>query len=199
MSELKLHEIAAYYQQALDAFAETATENPDATSDELYELLDSLNVNFEQKLEDIGSLLVNKQSTMNALKEEEKRLADRRKKLEKEQENLLNYVEYVMNVNGFKEIKGLLHTFKITTSSSLVADSPEDLPLQFQKVEVKANIKDLKEHIKRHYDDLGVKLVAQPAKRKPKDRIEMTYEEVNDELKREFGAYFKSTSKIKFN
>ena len=188
MSEIKLYEMAAYYKEVIEGI-----ETPEQT-EEAFKVLDALDVSVKEKVESIGDIITGYLANEKALKEEAKRLNERAAKHAKEASKLMDYIKYVMDTNDFEKLEGLKHTFSFTTSDSLKCIDPLSVPKQFQKATISADIAGMKAHLKKAYDDKGIKLVNKPSK-KPKGQ-EMLYTELNDDI-RSLGLEFHISKTLK--
>src|SRR5699024_1438734 len=79
----------------------------------LQDTLESIELAIEDKLENIGKVIRNLEAEAKAFKEEEQRLADRRRSIENNIKHLKQYAENSMIVTGDKKIKAGLFTFSI--------------------------------------------------------------------------------------
>ena len=79
--------------------------------DGLEDTLESINLAIEDKLENVAKVIKNLEGEAKAFKEEEQRLADRRRSLENNIKYLKQYAENSMLVTGDKKIKAGLFTF----------------------------------------------------------------------------------------
>lgn len=102
---MKLYELNESFQQ-VQAMIEDGQEG-------LQDTLESIELAIEDKLENIGKVIKNLESDVKSFKEEEKRLADRRRSLENNIKHLKQYAENSMIVTGDKKIKAGLFTFAI--------------------------------------------------------------------------------------
>lgn len=102
---MKLYELNESFQQIQTLIEEG--------QDGLQDTLESIELAIEEKLENIGKVIKNLEAEANAFKEEEKRLADRRRSLENNIKHLKQYAENSMVVTGDKKIKAGLFTFAI--------------------------------------------------------------------------------------
>lgn len=102
---MKLYELNESFQQIQTLIEED--------QDGLQDTLESIELAIEEKLENIGKVIKNLEAEANAFKEEEKRLADRRRSLENNIKHLKQYAENSMVVTGDKKIKAGLFTFAI--------------------------------------------------------------------------------------
>jgi hypothetical protein len=188
MSEIKLYEAAQYYSDAIENIAD------EEKIEDLYDKLDAINTTIKEKVESIGDIIMNYQAEEAALKAEAKRLTDRAASAAKKAASLMDYIDYVMKANKFEELKGLKYTFNFTTSDSLKCVDPLAVPKQFQKATISADIKGMKDHLKKAYDEKNIKLVSKMPK-KPKGN-EMLYTELNDSI-RDMGLEFVISKKLK--
>src|SRR5690606_9289213 len=86
----------------------------------------------EDKLENIGKVIRNLEAEVNAYKEEEKRLADKRKSIENNIKNLKQYAEEALRVTGKRKVKAGLFTFSIQKNPpSVVINDEKLIPKQF--------------------------------------------------------------------
>lgn len=81
--------------------------------DGLEDTLESVNLAIEDKLENVAKVIKNLEAEVSSFKEEEKRLAERRKPIENNIKHLKQYAENAMLVTGDKKIKAGLFTFSI--------------------------------------------------------------------------------------
>jgi hypothetical protein len=86
---------------------------------------------FEQvvgKAENIAKLIINEQSEISSLKNEEKRLQEKRKRKEKQVENIQGYVKHCMIGMQSKKINTELGDFKLSESKSVEIVNADILP-----------------------------------------------------------------------
>lgn len=81
--------------------------------DGLADTLEAINLAIEDKLENVAKVIKNLEGEAKAFKEEEQRLADRRRSLENNIKHLKQYAENSMLVTGDKKIKAGLFTFAL--------------------------------------------------------------------------------------
>lgn len=185
---IKLHEMAQYYSAVIEGI-----EAPEQV-EEAYEVLESMNVSIEEKVESIGDIITNHLANEKALKDEAKRLTERAAKHAKDAAKLQDYIKFVMEQNNFDKLDSLKYTFSFTTSESLKCTDVNLLPAKFKKISLSADISAMKAHLKKAYDDKGTKLVNKPSK-KPKGP-EMLYTELNDSI-RDMGLEFVISKTLK--
>lgn len=78
--------------------------------------LESLQLDLRTKLENCGLWIKNQNALANSIREEEKKLADRRRAIEKRTERLKTYMAYVMSQNDMKASETPTVALKATTS-----------------------------------------------------------------------------------
>jgi len=93
-----LHEIAHEYNQAL-------VELTDIEDEAVIDTLDSLKGTLEAKSENVIKYTQNLDATIVAMKDAEKAMAERRKKLERRSGDIKEYVKRVMDSNGITKIE----------------------------------------------------------------------------------------------
>jgi|SRR5690625_56627 len=102
---MNLYELSSNYQQ-IQAMIEDGQEG-------LEDTLESLNDAIEDKAVGYAKIIRNLEAQINAIKEEEKRLSDRRKSLENNIKRMKVSLEENMINNNMKRIKTDLFTFNI--------------------------------------------------------------------------------------
>lgn len=119
---MKLYEVSAEFLD-FQAFM----EDPEAELDEdaVRDTLDGITGEADSKIEYLGKIILNEQAEINAIKEEEKRLAKRRKSLENKTSWLKKYIFDNMKIMGLKEA-GTVIKAKITKNGGV-------LPLVFRE------------------------------------------------------------------
>ena len=102
---MKLYELNESFQN-IQSLIEEGQEG-------LEDTLESIELAIEEKLENVGKVIRNLEGEATKFKEEEKRLADRRRSLENNIKYLKQYAENSMLVTGDKKIKAGLFTFAL--------------------------------------------------------------------------------------
>ena len=127
----------------------------------LEDTLESINLEIEDKLENIGKVIRNLESEVKAFKDEEKRLADRRKTLENEVKNLKLYAEQSLKATGQRKIDAGLFKFSIQKNPASVNVTDEKLIPQkyYVPVDPKLDKQTIKELLKNGESVPGVELV----------------------------------------
>lgn len=113
--------------------------------------LNEIEDNIKDKADNVVRFIRNLESEANAIKEEEKRLAEMRKKREKQVENLKQYLFDFTKVADGQKIKGSIFTVSIKKNpASVVIDDLEAIPEEYKRVKtvVEANKTLLKKVLK---------------------------------------------------
>lgn len=144
---MKLYEIAETYNNITDLLGEE-TDN-----EGLLLALDQIDDEFDSKVENIVKLMKSLDGNIIALKEEEKRLASRRKALENKQKGMKEYIENMMLVTNKKKVQTTLFTVAMQKNKASVDIIDEDLiPEGYKeiitttKIDKKKLYEDLKEN-----------------------------------------------------
>ncbi|GIO18111.1 hypothetical protein J18TS1_12110 [Oceanobacillus oncorhynchi subsp. incaldanensis] len=116
----------------------------------LQDTLESINLAIEDKLENIGKVIRNLDGEIEMLKNEETRLADKRKALEANKDRLRMYVEDQLAITGKDKVKTGIFTFAMQNNAPSVKVTDEKLipKRYFLPVEPKLDKKALKESLK---------------------------------------------------
>lgn len=147
---MKLYELTTEYLHLLDVL-----EDEDASEEAIRDTMGMILEDITDKIEDCGKVLKQLRADAEALKAEKLRLASRQAAIERGEERLREAIRLAMAVTNQRKIKTGLFTFGLTKQNKVVLDVPEEaLPLEFQKVTVKADTKALKEHLMRDEADL---------------------------------------------
>lgn len=97
--------------------------------------LNEIEDNIKDKADNVVRFIRNLESEANAIKEEEKRLAEMRKKREKQVENLKQYLFDFTKVADGQKIKGSIFTVSIKKNpASVVVDDLEAIPEEYKRV-----------------------------------------------------------------
>lgn len=124
------------------------------TEDEYNELGNELALELQNKSSNIIGYIKNSESLLEAMKAEEKRLADMRKQGEKKLEKFYQYVKENMQRLGLEEIPTELGKLKITKNPmSIEIENEDEIPAEFKKEVVTTQID--KTAIKNHFKDTG--------------------------------------------
>lgn len=147
---MKLYELTTEYLHLLDVL-----EDEDASEEAIRDTMGMILEDITDKIEDCGKVLKQLRADAEALKAEKLRLASRQAAIERGEERLREAIRLAMAVTNQRKIKTGLFTFGLTKQNKVVLDVPEEaLPIEFQKVTVKADTKALKEYLMRDENDL---------------------------------------------
>lgn len=117
---MKLYELTTNYVSLMEM-----AEEMDATT--LQDTLESIEEEIHDKAENIGKLIKNINADVDALKSEEKRLADRRKSLENKVTHLKEYLQNQLEVAGLDKVKRPTLTVSIQNNPPSVEIADESL------------------------------------------------------------------------
>lgn len=116
---MKLYELTSSFHQ-IQKMIESGEED-------LTDTLESIDLAIEDKLENIGKVIRNLEAETQAFKDEEKRLANKRKSIENNIKNLKLYVEHQLINTGKKQVKAGLFTFAIQKNPPSVQINDENV------------------------------------------------------------------------
>lgn len=124
---MKLYELASNYQNLLELM-----DDETIPQDEITKALNGLEGEFDLKAENIAKLLKSMEADTKGLKDEEKRLSNRRKALENRCISLKGYLSDSMKAIGKDKIKGDIFTlsFGKCPASAYISDISL-IPLEF--------------------------------------------------------------------
>lgn len=146
MSNLSLYEITNAFPALM--------ENEDITEEDKVKIREELTMLLQQKSQNIIGYTKNIELTINAMKEEEDRIASNRKTLENKLTRFKQYVKECMQNNGITKIETGLGTLSIAKSpTSVEIINEEAIPSEFKQEIV--TIKIDKTKIKNHFKETG--------------------------------------------
>lgn len=139
--------------QITNAFP-TIMENEEITEEEKKKIEEELTVLLQNKSKNIIGYTKNIELTIEAMKQEEERIAHNRKMLENRLTKFKDYVKDCMELNGFIKIETEIGTLSLAKSPISVEITDVDkIPGEYKK-EV-TEIKILKDKIRNHFKDTG--------------------------------------------
>lgn len=100
------------------------------------ELLNQLEIDQKTKLDNIGCMIKNLKSDIDAMKQEEQKLSARRKARENMVERLKNYVIANLQYAGYKKFESARVVLTLKASESVEVDENAELPEQFVNVKI---------------------------------------------------------------
>lgn len=140
---MKLYDLAKNYAQLMEMAEEME-------SDAIVDTLEALQDEIEEKVENIAKFIRNLEADAKIIKEEEKRLAERRQSIEKKIERLKQYLQEQLEVAGLQKVKRPMITVAIQNNPPSVEIADEKLiPSEFMipqpaKIDKKAILERLK-------------------------------------------------------
>lgn len=146
----KLYELATGYKN-IEYLIELG-----GNEEELNAVLNSLDAEIEDKAENIAKILKNNEADIKAFKEEEKRLAERRKALENSNKRLKEYLEENMKMTGKTKFKKGTFSFNIAKNPASVEIVNQDIiPMDYRELVEAINKKDILQDLKDGKDVQG--------------------------------------------
>ena len=146
MNNLSLYEITNAFPAIM--------ESEEMTEEDKKKVEEELTLLLQQKSQNIIGYTKNIELTINAMKEEEDRIATNRKILENKLSRFKDYVKECMENNGFTKIETGLGTLSIAKSPASVEILNEDeIPSEFKQEVV--SIKIDKTKIKNNFKETG--------------------------------------------
>ncbi len=149
MSNISLYNITNKFVEIMDK-----AQEGELTEDEYNELGNELALELQNKSSNIIGYIKNSESLLEAMKTEEKRLADIRKLGEKKLDKFYKYVKENMERLGLEEIPTELGKLKITKNPmSSEIENEDEIPSEFKKEIITTQVD--KTAIKNHFKDTG--------------------------------------------
>ena len=147
---MKLYEITDAYL-SLDEAEKT---------DEIIKVLDGIKDEFDKKAENTVKVIRNFEADIQALRGEEKRLADKRKSLEKKKEDLKEYLYFNMERLNLRKVNAGLFDINIQKNPQSIKILDEaTIPDKYKIASYRIDKKTLKDDIKDGLEIEGVSLV----------------------------------------
>lgn len=143
---MKLYELTQAYNQVLDMAEEIDKET-------LVDTLASINESIQDKAENMAKLIKSIEVDTKALKEEEQRLADRRKSLESKVTSIKDYLQNQLEAAGIDKVKRPTLTVSIQNNPPSVSIEDENkIPSDYiipqpSKIDKKSILQLLKEGV----------------------------------------------------
>lgn len=153
---MKLYEIANEFMSFMDDI-----ENGLIPEDAINDTLESIELDFSDKVDNIACLIKSMNAECEAIKEEEENLAMRRKTKEKRTENLKNYLSNMMLLVGkdkFESPRNMI-TFRKSVSVNIEDEKTIDSKYIIEKTERTVDKKGILEALKNGEDIKGARLV----------------------------------------
>jgi chromosome segregation ATPase len=139
---MKLYELAQNYSHLLEMAEEM---DPEVLKD----TLSSIQEEIEDKAENIAKLIRNLEADAKIIREEEKRLAERRQSIEKKIDYLKQYLQEQLEVAGLQKVKRPTITVAIQYNPPSVEIADENLiPSDYKIPQFKIDKKSIMERLK---------------------------------------------------
>lgn len=154
---MKLYELTQNYNNLLELI-----ENGMVSQEDIRESLELVNDDISEKIENICKIIQQNKSSIQIMKDEEKRIANNRKTLENSNKNLMQYIQESLQTIGIKQIKGQLFKVNIQKNkASVVIDDEKLIDEKYKKEETLVTIDKnaLYDDLKVGNEVLGAKLV----------------------------------------
>lgn len=117
---MKLYELSQSYNQLLEMAEELDQET-------FLDTLESIQEEMDVKIENTAKLIRSLQGDIEAIKVEEKRLADRRKAMENKIESIKSYLQNEMEVAGIDKVKRPTFTISVVNNPPCVQIEDESV------------------------------------------------------------------------
>ena len=115
---MKLYEIAADYQSFMEA-----VENGEIPDEYIADTLESITATLEEKADNIVCIIKNMTAEAEAIKAEERNLAERRKTKERQIERLKKYLSDTLIKSGYTKIETARNKISFRNSKSVTIDN----------------------------------------------------------------------------
>lgn len=146
MSSLALYEITNAFPALM--------ENEEITEEDKNKIKEELTILLQQKSQNVIGYVRNNELTIEAMKEEEDRIANNRKVLENKQTRFKQYIKECMENNGITKITTGLGTLSIAKSpASVEIINEEAVPSEFKQEIVTVKVDKTK--IKNNFKETG--------------------------------------------
>lgn len=146
MNEISLYQITSVFPIIM--------EQEEMTPDLKEELEKELTLLLQQKSQNTIGYIRNIELTIEAMKNEEKRISEQRKALENKLERFKDYVKECMESNGFSKIDTGLGSLTIAKNPmSVEIENEDEIPSEFKQEIVTTKID--KTAIKNHFKETG--------------------------------------------
>lgn len=121
--------------------------------------LDNLDMEFEEKVENIVKFIKNMEADVKAIKEEKKRLSDKQKVLENRIERMKDYISDNMALLGKKKVKaGLFNVGIRKCPPSVDIYNLDEVPEKYKVIKIEIDKASIKESFKNGIEVDGCKL-----------------------------------------
>ncbi|KDN58477.1 siphovirus Gp157 family protein [Exiguobacterium sp. AB2] len=144
---MKLYELTSKRQELLDLIAAMDSEDLEL-SDAVGDTLEALDEAIQDKAEAVASFIFSLQADSAALKQEEQRLAERRRLNDAKVERMKTYLADMLEDADIDRINGLKYTIGFRKSEKVAVTNLDALPECFLRIKREPNLTALKEALK---------------------------------------------------
>lgn len=144
---MKLYELTSKRQELLDLIAAMDSEDLEL-SDAVGDTLEALDEAIQDKAEAVASFIFSLQADSAALKQEEQRLAERRRLNDAKVERMKTYLADMLQEADIDKVQGLKYTIGFRKSEKVAVTNVDALPERFLRVKREPNLTALKEALK---------------------------------------------------
>lgn len=144
-----VYEIASELENLLECVDENGEFLP-----EVFEKIEQLMTEWKSRIESLAKAFVNRRASHAAISAEAKRLTEKAKRIEKNNESLESFILLCMRKSSMRKIEGEVLELSIRESESVEIVDAESIPEQFLvvKTESKPDKKAIKEYLKDNSD-----------------------------------------------
>lgn len=154
---MKLYEIADVYQIALQRSIDPETGE---ISEQALARLDAIGTDLQEKAKNVAAYIGNLEAEAAAIREAEKRMAERRKSLERQAERMREYLRTNMERTGISEITCPYFAIKLKKCPpSVEVLNASELPVQYFRQVVEVDKIAIAKALKEDRDVPGARLV----------------------------------------
>lgn len=126
--------------------------------------LNSLNLSFQDKMDNLACWVKSLQAESEAIKQEEQNLSNRRKAKDKKIESIKKYIAYSLNSLNYSKLETTRSVLSFRTATSLVISDENKIDSKYKTVEIVENVKVDKNRLKADIkaglvDEVGCELI----------------------------------------
>ena len=150
---MKLYELVGQYAELMQHL-----EDPDYDPETLQDTLEGIEGELEDKADGYAKVMKNMMTDVNALREEAKRMTERATSIENNIKRMKTILYQSMKATGKTKFKGEKFSFWIQKNpvSTIVEINEKELPTQYQRVKVEADLGKIREAIEAGKDLSGI-------------------------------------------
>lgn len=134
---------------------QTMIEENELPPDVIADTMESLEGEFDEKLESYCKVIKNLESDMNGLDSEIKRLTERKKSYKQNIDNMKSAMFEAMKAAGIPKVKGQIFTVAIQKNGGKIpvildVQDTSELPDEFVRIKEEADVEALRTYIEKH-------------------------------------------------